>query len=153
SVSAQPCGHGGMTFGRLAGTPGRNDHACQPVAKYPSSARAPLPRWPQTRTKEGRGLSHWRGVAYRTMPPGLPSDRLEAAYQTALAALPAERTPEGHWVGDLSASALSPATAVSALALVQRGTGRGDHRWLIDGGLAWLAAHQNADGGWGDTTK
>ncbi len=24
---------------------------------------------------------------------------------------------------------------------------------LIDGGLAWLAAHQNADGGWGDTVK
>src|SRR5262245_49302822 len=87
------------------------------------------------------------------MPPELTSDRLEAAYQTALAALLAERTPEGHWVGELSASALSTATAVSALALVQKGTGRDDHRSLIDGGLAWLAAHQNADGGWGDTTK
>lgn len=27
------------------------------------------------------------------------------------------------------------------------------HRDLIDGGLRWLAAHQNADGGWGDTVK
>src|SRR5437660_7965120 len=84
--------------------------------------------------------------------PALP-DRLEAAYQTALAALLAERTPEGHWVGELSASALSTATAISALALVQKHTGHTAHQPLIDGGLAWLAANQNADGGWGDTTK
>src|SRR5438874_1573460 len=80
-------------------------------------------------------------------------DRLEAAYQTALAALLAERTPDGHWVGELSTSALSTATAISALALVQRHTGNAQHQPLIDGGLAWLAANQNADGGWGDTTK
>jgi squalene-hopene/tetraprenyl-beta-curcumene cyclase len=73
--------------------------------------------------------------------------RFEAAYQTALAALLAERTPEGHWVGELSTSALSTATAVSALALVGR------HADLVAGGAAWLAAHQNADGGWGDTVK
>src|SRR5437868_13480255 len=78
---------------------------------------------------------------------------LDAAYQTALAALLAERTPEGHWVGELSASALSTATAISALALVQRHSGDTRHQALIDGGLAWLAAHQNADGGWGDTVK
>src|SRR5438552_10293256 len=79
--------------------------------------------------------------------------RLEAAYQTALAALLAERTPEGHWVGELSSSALSTATAISALALVQKHTGSIQHQPLVDGGLAWLAAHQNADGGWGDTVK
>jgi squalene-hopene/tetraprenyl-beta-curcumene cyclase len=79
--------------------------------------------------------------------------RLDAAYQTALAALLAERTPEGHWVGELSTSALSTATAISALALVQKQTGSTEHQALIEGGLAWLAAHQNADGGWGDTTK
>jgi squalene-hopene/tetraprenyl-beta-curcumene cyclase len=73
--------------------------------------------------------------------------RLERAYQTALAALLAERTPEGHWVGQLSTSALSTATAVSALALVRQ------HEDLVAGGTAWLAAHQNADGGWGDTVK
>src|SRR5207247_9425677 len=79
--------------------------------------------------------------------------RLEAAYQSALATRRAERTPDGHWVGELSASALSTATAISALALVQKHTGNTQPQPLIDGGLAWLAANQNADGGWGDTTK
>jgi squalene-hopene/tetraprenyl-beta-curcumene cyclase len=80
-------------------------------------------------------------------------ERLEAAYQKALAALLAERTPEGHWVGELSTSALSTATAISALALVHKHTGETRHQTLIDSGLAWLAANQNADGGWGDTTR
>src|SRR6266849_3415555 len=81
-------------------------------------------------------------------------DRLSAAYQTALNALLAERMPEGYWVGELSTSALSTATAVSALALVQRhGRSNADHRDLIARGLAWLAEHQNLDGGWGDTVK
>ncbi|MFO0927935.1 MAG: prenyltransferase/squalene oxidase repeat-containing protein [Gemmataceae bacterium] len=79
-------------------------------------------------------------------------DRLQAAYQTARAALLAERTPAGHWVGELSTSALSTAVAVSALALVQKSTGR-DFGRLIDGGVSWLVAHQNDDGGWGDTVK
>jgi squalene-hopene/tetraprenyl-beta-curcumene cyclase len=84
------------------------------------------------------------------MTPRMASPpRLEAAYRTALAALLAERTSEGHWVGELSSSALSTATAVSALALVDRDA----HARLIAGGLAWLAAQQNADGGWGDTVK
>ena len=77
--------------------------------------------------------------------------RLEAAYQTARAALLKERTPAGHWVGELSTSALSTATAVMALYLVQKHTGQ-SHQALIDGGLAWLVQHQNEDGGWGDTT-
>src|SRR5947209_14465747 len=80
--------------------------------------------------------------------------RLEAAYQTALAALLAQRTPEGHWVGELSTSALSTATAVGALALVQKHVApHNQYDALIAGGLAWLAEHQNADGGWGDTVK
>jgi squalene-hopene/tetraprenyl-beta-curcumene cyclase len=82
----------------------------------------------------------------------LDHDRLERAYQTALAALLAERTPEGHWVGELSTSALSTAVAVSALGLVQKATPRhGSFDHQIAGGLRWLAAHQNDDGGWGDT--
>src|SRR5207237_9663159 len=85
--------------------------------------------------------------------PTVASKRLEAAYQTVLAALLAERTADGHWVGELSTSALATATAISALALVQKHTGNTQHQPLIDGGLAWLAANQNADGGWGDTTK
>ncbi len=79
---------------------------------------------------------------------------LERAYQTARAALLAERTPEGHWVGELSTSALSTAVAVSALALVQKNTSaHGTFDALIQGGLHWLVEHQNADGGWGDTVK
>ena len=82
----------------------------------------------------------------------IDADRLTTAYQTALAALLAERTPDGHWVGELSTSALSTATAVSALALVQREREPPrPHDKLIAGGVAWLAAHQNDDGGWGDT--
>jgi squalene-hopene/tetraprenyl-beta-curcumene cyclase len=85
-----------------------------------------------------------------TLP--LARERIDAAYHTALAALLAERTPEGYWIGELSASALSTATAVSALALVQSQSSlAGQHDRLIKGGLEWLAAHQNADGGWGDT--
>jgi squalene-hopene/tetraprenyl-beta-curcumene cyclase len=79
-------------------------------------------------------------------------DRLERAYQSARAALLAERGADGHWVGELSTSALSTAVAVSALALVQQQASvQGTFDGLIRGGLAWLAAHQNADGGWGDT--
>lgn len=83
--------------------------------------------------------------------------QVEAAYQTALAALLKERTPDGHWVGELSKSALSTATAVMALHLVKEhagerlGTQYSVLSTLIDRGLAWLADHQNADGGWGDT--
>ncbi len=76
-------------------------------------------------------------------------DRLRAAYTTARAALLAERVPAGHWEGELSASALSTATAVMALHLVDATA----HRTLVAGGVRWLADHQNADGGWGDTTK
>ena len=55
--------------------------------------------------------------------------------------------PEGHWVGELSASALSTATAVCALSVVDRA------RWAahVQRGIAWLGVHANADGGWGDT--
>lgn len=63
------------------------------------------------------------------------------------------RVPAGHWEGELSSSALSTATAVTALELVRR------HRPdapaalepLIRAGLTWLARNRNADGGFGDT--
>lgn len=74
-------------------------------------------------------------------------DRLQRNYNTARDLLLAKRTPHGYWVGELSTSALSTATAISALALTQQ---RPD---LIERGAAWLADHQNADGGWGDTDR
>jgi squalene-hopene/tetraprenyl-beta-curcumene cyclase len=84
----------------------------------------------------------------------LDAVRLEKAYQTALSALLAERTEEGHWVGELSTSALSTAVASGALAMVQsKTTAFGSFDSLIAGGVTWLTAHQNADGGWGDTVK
>lgn len=83
--------------------------------------------------------------------PSISAERIESAYQTALAMLLAERTPAGHWEGELSTSALSTATAVMALYLVQKHGGE-SHPDLIDAGLAWLERHQNDDGGWGDTT-
>src|SRR2546421_1392662 len=90
----------------------------------------------------------------------LDPSRLQRAYETARPARLAERTAEGHWVGELSTSALSTAVAVSALALVGAASRAaplpvrlGSPDLLIAGGLDWLAAHQNADGGWGDTLK
>ncbi len=67
--------------------------------------------------------------------------------------------PAGHWRGELSASALSTATACFAIFLVDAerrragGDGLGEaHRERVERGLDWLARHTNADGGWGDTT-
>ena len=40
-------------------------------------------------------------------------ERLEKAFHMALERLLEERTPEGYWIGELSTSALSTATAVS----------------------------------------
>lgn len=81
--------------------------------------------------------------------------RLQKAAQKATSALLAERNQLGHWEGKLSNSALSTATAVTALAVLQRETGRTimSHQQAIRTGLLWLVQHQNADGGWGDTTK
>ena len=58
-----------------------------------------------------------------------------------------DRAAPSHWAGELSSSALSTATAAFALKLC------GAHPELQVGGLGWLAANQNPDGGWGDTTK
>lgn len=80
-------------------------------------------------------------------------EKLTAAFLAARDALLAERNPAGYWTGELSTSALSTATAVSALALVQRHSSRTDSfEALINAGVDWLVCHQNADGGWGDTT-
>ncbi len=85
-------------------------------------------------------------------------ERLLAACRAARDDLLAERA-DGHWTGELASSALSTATAVSALAIVRRHleatAGPLDERLcgLIVAGLDWLADRQNPDGGWGDTDK
>jgi len=85
-------------------------------------------------------------------------DRLRRAYQAARDDLLAERDASGHWIGRLSNSALSTATAVSALSLVVEHSRRLCTETprlgrLIARGLEWLAQHRNPDGGWGDTDK
>ncbi|MEQ8788187.1 MAG: prenyltransferase/squalene oxidase repeat-containing protein [Pirellulaceae bacterium] len=94
----------------------------------------------------------------------IDQQRLLRAYEKVRFDLLSEREPQGHWIGELATSALSTATAVSALTLVERhgltdaksGTFANERREsqlseLIVGGLHWLADHQNPDGGWGDT--
>jgi squalene-hopene/tetraprenyl-beta-curcumene cyclase len=83
---------------------------------------------------------------------------MQTALDNARCELLSRRTADGHWEGELSTSALSTATAVFALALyVRRGGGDSKSqekcRELSGRGLRWLIDHQNADGGWGDTTR
>lgn len=77
----------------------------------------------------------------------VPPERLAAALRTAREHLLSRRQPDGFWLGHLSSSALSTATALSALALADDSADAP----LIQAGLRWLAETQNADGGWGDT--
>ena len=82
---------------------------------------------------------------------------LEEMRIAAVQRLLALRHAEGHWVGELSGSALSTATAVCALELHRRDTESSSAPefsgidGLVGNGLAWLREYQNADGGWGDT--
>lgn len=73
---------------------------------------------------------------------------LEDAILNARNHLLSLRNERGHWEGELSGSALSTATAVVALSLVDEEA----HERVITSGIRWLAGHQNTDGGWGDTT-
>jgi len=101
------------------------------------------------------------------MNQGVDADELRRAYAVVRDRLLAEcRSEDGgpaHWTGELSTSPLS--TAVAAMALRQvlshgrcgeadgAVAARDTLERLIDGGLVWLAGHQNDDGGWGDTVK
>lgn len=82
--------------------------------------------------------------------------RVESAYRAVVDRLMSERNSMGHWVGQLSSSALSTATAISFLAFFREST-RADPSIVqqidmqIDAGLNWLDDQQNEDGGWGDT--
>lgn len=67
----------------------------------------------------------------------------------------AVRNDAGHWVGCLSSSALSTATASFTLALyaTHQPTEQARLGPLVAGGMEWLLDTQNPDGGWGDTTR
>ena len=89
--------------------------------------------------------------------------RIKAAARATLdqvrGELLAERNRAGHWNGQLASSALSTATAVSAIAavLIHRehesleDAEAGDLRAMIRGGMNYLRRQQNEDGGFGDT--
>lgn len=90
------------------------------------------------------------------------SETISAARQTLdqlRGELLAARTGNGHWTGRLSSSALSTATAISALAVMQKSAGDDDAAGkatrlkLIDKGIASLSGSQNDDGGFGDTDR
>lgn len=72
------------------------------------------------------------------------------------------RCPDGYWEGELSASALSTATAISALSFyaaeLKSGANYGqagvaEIAGRVDAGINWLFTQQNDDGGWGDTSQ
>lgn len=100
-----------------------------------------------------------------TDPNHPTTERIRKAADEVRRLLLAERTPGGWWMGELSTSALSTATTVSAFSLLlgERARrpgacagsagGRSDAelRGLRDRGAAWLIRHVNEDGGWGDT--
>jgi len=97
-----------------------------------------------------------------SVPPSISDpSRIQAAYEKACRVLLDRRTSEEHWVGRLSDSALSTATAVSAFSIFCRKPSKHglttdefqQLKTLIPQSVAWLVAHQNPDGGWGDTDK
>ena len=81
--------------------------------------------------------------------------RIESAAKSIRSQLLAQRDPAGYWVGELSGSALSTATAISALSFYQQSDPESADatrlRAQVDTGIRWLSEHQNQDGGWGDT--
>lgn len=94
-----------------------------------------------------------------TVSPSQSQDPVFVAARAALDQLREEllamRTPCGHWEGELSASALSTATAISALSalVLHRAIESSEVEGLIGQGLAYLDTQQNPDGGYGDTDR
>ncbi|MGL6196017.1 MAG: pectate lyase [Thermoguttaceae bacterium] len=92
-------------------------------------------------------------------------DRIRTAYKCVRDELLKQRDTSGHWIGELSSSALSTATAVSALSIYRQKCEVSQRKEftshehlakihkLIKNGATWLIATQNSDGGWGDTPE
>lgn len=83
---------------------------------------------------------------------------LQQAWRSSQEHLLQQRSAEGHWLGHLSSSALSTATATMALdESLKKSVGtvaqQAERRRMIELGCRWLVQTQNADGGWGDTTQ
>ena len=80
----------------------------------------------------------------------LDRERLAAAHRTIRSDLLAERTSAGHWVGKLSSSPLSTATAISALMLAEQSSERLEqgverHHQLLSGVAKPATASAGAD--------
>ena len=83
----------------------------------------------------------------------LEVEGFEETRRRAVERLLSQRNEAGHWVGRLSSSALSTATATIALSMLDEANDSDDHAELIERGVRWLQDHQNDDGGWGDTDR
>jgi len=83
----------------------------------------------------------------KTMHPD--KDILKKSLDGLIKNLLDSRTPEGCWLGCLSSSALSTATALFALGIVDKK----QYQPQIQKGLDWLCENSNTDGGWGDTPQ
>jgi squalene-hopene/tetraprenyl-beta-curcumene cyclase len=95
----------------------------------------------------GHGLSPHYDDAMSSPQSIIHSTEFNTFRRAAVAELLGRRNADGHWIGRLSSSALSTATAITALRLVDASA----HAARIEAGAAWLAATQLADGSWGDT--
>lgn len=112
--------------------------------------------WPYSPRLAGgrRAVFRIRGVT-----PGKPGailgvmnidrEAFERTRRNAIERLLSERDERGVWVGELSSSALSTATAITTFFLHDRD----EYADRIAAGVEWLLLNQNADGGWGDTDK
>ncbi|MFN8740561.1 MAG: prenyltransferase/squalene oxidase repeat-containing protein [Pirellula sp.] len=79
--------------------------------------------------------------------------RIRGAIEILLNDLAVAKEGHSHWSGKLSDSALSTATAISALSVCRQTTGTDRFDLMIEKGSVWLSNSQNADGGFGDTDQ
>lgn len=83
------------------------------------------------------------------------TQRLDLALENVFAHFEASKTKDGHWLGELSPSALSTATAISALSFYLEHPIAAAESPVIEQqiaqGFTWLLTQQNEDGGFGDT--